>query len=66
MFPYIPGSTFAGVIEEVGENVTTFTKGQAVFGRSSYGTYTEYTTASIEQITLKIILTNTSFSVGFG
>ncbi|WP_028777364.1 NADP-dependent oxidoreductase [Shimazuella kribbensis] len=52
-FPYIPGSTFAGIIEEVGENVTTFTKGQAVFGRSAYGTYTEYTTASIEQIALK-------------
>jgi len=52
-FPYIPGSTVAGVVEEVGPNVTTFQKGQAVFGRSSHGTYAEYTTTSVETLALK-------------
>src|SRR5579883_1736698 len=38
-FPYIPGSAFAGVVEAVGPGVTGFQKGQAVFGKSSRGTY---------------------------
>jgi NADPH:quinone reductase-like Zn-dependent oxidoreductase len=49
-FPYIPGSAFAGVVEEVGPGVTNFQKGQAVFGRSNKGTYAEYTTVSIETV----------------
>lgn len=49
-FPYIPGSAFAGVIEEVGTGVTTFQKGQAVFGQSRTGTYAEYTVASEEAL----------------
>ncbi len=52
-FPYIPGSAFAGIVDEVGPGVTTFRSGQAVFGRSSQGTYAEYTTASAETIALK-------------
>ncbi len=52
-FPYIPGSAFAGIVEEVGPGVTTLRSGQAVFGRSSQGTYAEYTTASAEAIALK-------------
>src|SRR6266487_6067926 len=52
-FPYIPGSAFAGVVEEVGPGVTTFQKGQAVFGRSNQGAYAEYTTASVETLALK-------------
>ncbi len=52
-FPYIPGSAFSGIVEEVGPGVTTFRSGQAVFGRSSQGTYAEYTTASAEAIALK-------------
>src|SRR5712692_10071764 len=52
-FPYIPGSAFAGVVEEVGPLVTTFRSGQAVFGRSTKGTYAEYTTVSTETIALK-------------
>lgn len=52
-FPYIPGSSFAGTIEEVGEGVTEFQKGQAVFGRSEQGTYAEYTTASSKALSLK-------------
>lgn len=52
-FPYIPGSAFAGVIEEVGPGVTAFQKGQAVFGRSNDGAYSEYTTARVENVALK-------------
>jgi NADPH:quinone reductase-like Zn-dependent oxidoreductase len=52
-FPYIPGSAFAGVVEEVGDGVTAFHKGQAVFGRSNKGTYAEYTTASEDTAALK-------------
>lgn len=47
-FPYIPGSAFAGVIEEVGSGVTAFHKGQAICGRSVNGTYAEYTTTLAE------------------
>lgn len=47
-FPYIPGSAVAGVVEEVGLGVTTFQKGQAVFGRSIHGAYAEYTTTAVE------------------
>jgi NADPH:quinone reductase-like Zn-dependent oxidoreductase len=52
-FPYIPGSAFAGVIEEVGPGVTGFQRGQAVFGRSNKGTYAEYTTVPIETLAHK-------------
>jgi NADPH:quinone reductase-like Zn-dependent oxidoreductase len=43
-FPYIPGTAFAGVVEEVGSGVTNFQPGQAICGRAPNGTYTEYTT----------------------
>ncbi len=46
-FPYIPGSAIAGVVEEIGIGVTTFTVGQAVFGRSIHGAYSEYTTTAV-------------------
>lgn len=45
--PVIPGTSFAGIIEQVGPGVTAFQQGQAVFGRSTKGTYTEYTTAAV-------------------
>lgn len=51
-FPSIPGTSFAGIIEESGLGVTGFQKGQAVFGRSMNGTYAEYTTVSTESIAL--------------
>lgn len=52
--PYIPGYDFAGVVEEVGPNVTAFQKGQAVFGQSvAYGTYAEYTVAPVATVALK-------------
>jgi NADPH:quinone reductase-like Zn-dependent oxidoreductase len=52
-FPYIPGSTFAGVIEAIGEGVTNFQVGQAIFGRTNNGASAEYLTAAIETIALK-------------
>jgi len=51
--PYIPGRDLAGVVEDVGPGVTAFQKGQAVFGQSAHGTYTEYTPASINTLALK-------------
>ncbi len=51
-FPYIPGVDIAGVIEEVGQGVTAFQKGQAVYGQGM-GAYTEYAVASVSTIALK-------------
>jgi NADPH:quinone reductase-like Zn-dependent oxidoreductase len=52
-FPYTPGLDLSGIIEEVGPGVTTFQKGQAVFGQSTQGTYTEYAVASVQNLALK-------------
>jgi NADPH:quinone reductase and related Zn-dependent oxidoreductases len=52
-FPYIPGSDIAGIVEEVGPGVTAFQPGQAVFGQSNIGAYTEYATASVEALAAK-------------
>ncbi|MDR6549583.1 NADP-dependent oxidoreductase [Paenibacillus qinlingensis] len=52
-FPHIPGTAFAGVITAVGEGVSGWQIGQSVFGRSTKGTYAEYTTASEEELALK-------------
>ena len=52
-FPYAPGIEMAGVVEEVGPDVTTFEIGQAVFGRSTSGAYAEYLTVSVEALALK-------------
>jgi len=51
--PYIPGLDLAGTVEEIGPGVTAFQKGQAVFGQSPKGVYTEYTTAPVERLALK-------------
>src|SRR5262249_49794581 len=52
-FPYIPGLDLAGTVEEIGSGVTTFQKGQAVFGQSPKGAYAEYTTAPVETLAPK-------------
>src|SRR5437879_596985 len=49
-FPYVPGADIAGIVEEVGPGVTAFQPGQAVFGQSANGAYTEYAIASIETL----------------
>lgn len=46
-FPYTPGTAFAGIVETVGEGVTTYTVGQALCGRAPNGTYAEYVTINI-------------------
>ncbi|XP_066481557.1 quinone oxidoreductase [Tiliqua scincoides] len=49
--PFTPGSDVAGVIEGVGEHVTAFKKGDAVFTLgTSYGGYAEYTVASAHTV----------------
>lgn len=52
-FPYIPGSAFSGVVEAVGESVTGFALGDAVFGRTNNGAYAEYLTATADTVALK-------------
>lgn len=49
-FPHIPGTAFAGVVEAVGEGVSTWQIGDSVFGRSTKGTYAAYTTAPQDAI----------------
>jgi NADPH:quinone reductase-like Zn-dependent oxidoreductase len=49
IFPYIPGTAFSGIIEEIGLGVTNFYKGQAVCGRTPNGASTEYTTVIVDQ-----------------
>ncbi|MHB8599454.1 MAG: NADP-dependent oxidoreductase [Ktedonobacteraceae bacterium] len=52
-FPYVPGADLAGVVAKVGPGVTAFQPGQEVFGRSSKGSYAEYTTAPASTLALK-------------
>ncbi len=52
-FPYVPGSELAGVVAEVGPDVTAFQVGQEVFGRGSHGSYTQYGIASATALALK-------------
>lgn len=47
--PYVPGYEVAGVISEVGAQVTRFHKGQAVFAITSFGGYSELAVAK-EQV----------------
>lgn len=52
-FPYIPGMEIAGVVEEVGPEVTALQVGQAVYGRSTTGAYAEYAVAAERMLALK-------------
>ena len=49
-FPYIPGGSISGVVEKVGGGVKIFKVGQAVFGTTNNGGYTEYTISTEENI----------------
>ncbi|MFC5471804.1 NADP-dependent oxidoreductase [Cohnella suwonensis] len=52
-FPNIPGTAFAGIVEQVGPGAGVFRQGQEVFGRSVKGTYAEYTAVPADAIALK-------------
>jgi len=50
--PWIPGVEGAGIVEEVGETVTAFRKGQAVYGMMT-GSYGEFAVALAANLQLK-------------
>lgn len=50
IFPYIPGSAIAGIVEEAGPGSDRFNAGEAVFGRSDGGAYAEYVATSAEML----------------
>ncbi len=56
-WPSIPGFDVSGIIEEVGPGVTTFRKGDAVFGMVGFPEggrgYAEYTAAPVKDLALK-------------
>src|SRR5579872_4786328 len=47
--PYIPGLDISGTVDSIGEGVSTFSAGDAVFGRGA-GTYAEYATAPVKTL----------------
>ena len=48
-FPFTPGRELAGVVERVGQGVTTARPGDRVVSESALGTYAEYTIVSAER-----------------
>jgi NADPH:quinone reductase-like Zn-dependent oxidoreductase len=53
IFPYIPGTDFAGIVDRVGESVDSFRNGDAVYGRAeptSGGALAEFVTLPAELI----------------
>jgi len=52
--PFIPGSDFAGIVMEVGTEVTTFQVGEAVYGVANFpgdkGSYAEYVAVKASQV----------------
>src|SRR6266404_940843 len=40
--PWIPGHEFSGVVEQIGNDVAAWAPGDAVFGNSGMGAYSEY------------------------
>lgn len=48
--PWIPGHDFAGVVEKVGEGVSTFNIGDKVYGNSNGGSYAEYLAADLDKV----------------
>ncbi len=52
--PWIPGSDFSGIVEEVSEEIKDFKKGDAVYGDSpGGGSYAPYVLAQVGQIARK-------------
>lgn len=52
-FPQIPGNEFAGIVDQVGESVTGFSKGSEVLGFAILNCYAEYVVVSADQIVSK-------------
>lgn len=52
-FPIIPGNEFAGIIDEVGDGVSEFARGDEVIGFTLFGGYAEYTVVSSDQLVRK-------------
>lgn len=53
-FPFIPGGDFSGVVDSVGEGVTTLRTGDEVFGYSlAGGAYAEYIAVDADKAALK-------------
>jgi len=59
-FPFIPGLDVAGIIEEVGANVSRLKKGDQVFATTLGGTYAEYIALNEDQAALIPKNTNTT------
>lgn len=51
-FPWIPGHDFAGVVQATGKNVSTFKKGDKVYGNCPGGSYAEYVAADKDKVVL--------------
>ena len=63
--PYTPGKDSAGIVEETGENVTKFKKGDKVYTADSVtGTYAEFTLCEEDQV--HKLPENISFEQGAG
>ncbi|MEE1929395.1 NADP-dependent oxidoreductase [Streptomyces sp. TRM 70351] len=52
-FPLVLGNEFAGVVDETGEGVTSFTAGEEVLGYGVLGGYAEYVVVPAEQLVRK-------------
>ncbi|MCD7898348.1 MAG: NADP-dependent oxidoreductase [Bacteroides sp.] len=47
--PWIPGHDFAGIVEKTGKNVSSFMKGDKVYGNCQGGSYAEFLAAEPEK-----------------
>lgn len=52
-YPIIPGNEFAGIIDEVGDGVSEFVRGDEVIGFTMFGGYAEYVVVSSDQLVRK-------------
>lgn len=53
-FPWIPGADFAGTVESIGNDVTEFTPGDAVYGsKTEGGAYAEFIVVTPDSISYK-------------
>jgi NADPH:quinone reductase-like Zn-dependent oxidoreductase len=48
--PYIPGYDIVGIVDQLGSQVTSLTRGQGVAALLQYGGYTEYANLSVDKL----------------